>query len=124
MNENVTKKDSTPREEPTLQALVEVIEDASGITLYADLPGVPRENLDIHIDGETLTLVGTLGLALPEAMESAHAEVTLPRYRRVFSLSKELDSTKVHAELQHGVLKLRIPKAEHAQTRKIQVQAA
>ena len=125
MSEHVTKKEATPpREEPTLQALVEVIEDANGITLYADLPGVPRENLDIHIDGETLTLVGTLGLAMPETMESAHAEVTLPRYRRVFSLSKELDSTKIQAEFQQGVLKLRIPKAEHAQTRKIQVQAA
>ncbi len=129
MNENVTKQEkpsekTPPREEPTLQALVEVIEDASGITLLADLPGVPRESLDIHMDGETLTLVGTLGLTMPEAMESAHAEVTLPRYRRVFSLSKELDSTKIQAEFQHGVLKLRIPKAEHAQTKKIQVQAA
>jgi HSP20 family molecular chaperone IbpA len=45
----------------------------------------------------------------------------LPRYRRVFTLSKELDATKVAAEFKHGVLRLSIPKAEHAQPRKIQV---
>jgi HSP20 family molecular chaperone IbpA len=48
----------------------------------------------------------------------------LPRYRRVFTLSKELDSGKVEAELNQGVLKLRIPKAEHAQPRKIEVKVA
>jgi HSP20 family molecular chaperone IbpA len=54
-------------------------------------------------------------------MEASHAEVSLPRYRRVFTLSKELDREKVAAEFNHGVLKLRIPKAEHAQPRRIQV---
>lgn len=54
-------------------------------------------------------------------MEAIHAEIGLPRYRRVFTLSKELDSEKVSAELRNGVLKLRIPKAEHAQPRRIEV---
>jgi HSP20 family molecular chaperone IbpA len=54
-------------------------------------------------------------------MESGHAEVRLPRYRRVFTLSKELDSNKIAAELVNGVLTLRIPKAEHAQPRRIPV---
>lgn len=50
--------------------------------------------------------------------------MSLPRYRRTFTLSKELDSEKVTAQFQHGVLKLRIPKAEHLQPRKITVQVA
>jgi HSP20 family molecular chaperone IbpA len=54
-------------------------------------------------------------------MEATHAEVSLPRYRRVFTLSKELDTEKVGAEFTNGVLKLRIPKAQHAQPRKIEV---
>jgi HSP20 family molecular chaperone IbpA len=54
-------------------------------------------------------------------MEATHAEIGLPRYRRAFTLSKELDSEKVSAELRNGVLKLRIPKAEHAQPRRIEV---
>ena len=48
-------------------------------------------------------------------------EVGVPRYRRVFTLSKELDIAKISAELKHGVLNLRNPKAEHAQPRKIDI---
>jgi HSP20 family molecular chaperone IbpA len=54
-------------------------------------------------------------------MQASHAEVQLSRYRRVFQLSKELDADKVTAELNHGVLKLRIPKAEHAQPKKVEI---
>jgi HSP20 family molecular chaperone IbpA len=55
-------------------------------------------------------------------MEPSHADVTLSRYRRAFTLSKELDADKVSAELSNGVLRVRIPKADHAQPRKIAVQ--
>ena len=101
---------------------VDVIEDATGITLYADLPGVPRDKLNLQVEGDTLTIEAELGLDVPAGLASTHAEVQLARYRRVFTLSKELDAEKVNAELQHGVLRLRIPKAEHAQPRKVQVQ--
>jgi len=57
-------------------------------------------------------------------MEASHAEVGLARYRRVFTLSKDLDASRISAELKQGVLKLRIPKAEHAQPRRIEVQAS
>jgi HSP20 family molecular chaperone IbpA len=111
----------TARSEPNLMPPVDVVEDTGGITLYADLPGVPKDKLVLHVEADTLTIEGEVALAMPEGMESTHAEVSLPRYRRVFTLSKELDSTKVVAELNHGVLKLRIPKAEHAQARRIEV---
>ena len=107
--------------EAALLPAVDVIEDASGITLFADLPGVPRDKLNLHVEADTLTIEGEISLPTPEGMEATHVEVTLPRYRRVFTLSKELDAGKVSAELSHGVLKLRIPKAEHAQPRRIQV---
>jgi HSP20 family molecular chaperone IbpA len=103
---------------------VDVIEDANGITLYADLPGVPKDRLGLHVEADTLTIEGEVVLDMPEGMESSHAEVSLPRYRRVFTLSKELDTEKVAAVFNHGVLKLRIPKAEHAQPRRIEVRVA
>ena len=65
-----------------------------------------------------------MALAVPQGMEASHAEVQVARYRRAFTLSKELDADKVTAEFNHGVLRLRIPKAEHAQPRKIAVQVA
>jgi len=100
---------------------VNVVEDANGITLFADLPGVPKDKLGLQVEADTLTIEGEVSFAMPEGMESIHAEVSLPRYRRVFTLSKELDTEKVAAEFVNGVLTLRIPKAAHAQPRKIEI---
>jgi HSP20 family protein len=110
------------RREPALQPPVDVFEDATGITLYADLPGVPRENLHLKVDGDRLTIDAEMKLAPLEGLNASHAEVSLSRYRRTFTLSKELDADKVSAELGQGVLRVRIPKADHAQPRKIEVQ--
>ena len=104
-----------------LMPRVDVIEDKSGITLYADLAGVPKDKLTLNIEADTLTIEGEVGLDTPEGMEASHAEISLPRYRRVFSLSKELDSEKISAQFEHGVLKLNIPKAEHLQARKVEI---
>lgn len=123
-NSAVRKTAEPPREEAALMPPVDVIEDAGGITLVADLPGVPKDKLALHVEADTLTIEGEIALAVPEAMEASHAEVGLPRYRRVFTLSKELDSTKVAAEFAQGVLKLRIPKAEHAQPRRVEVKVS
>lgn len=109
------------RDESAILPPVDVVEDASGITLYADLPGVTRETLDLRVEADTLTIEGEMALHVPEGMRPSHAEVQLPRYRRVFTLSKELDPEQVSAELKHGVLKLRIPKAAHAQPRKVEI---
>lgn len=100
---------------------VDVIEDASGITLYADLPGVPKEKLHLEVDAETLIIEGQMDIRMPEGMEATHAEVSLPRFRRVFTLSKELDTGQLQAELKQGVLKLRIQKAERAKPKRIEI---
>lgn len=123
MNETTTvnKQKAGAAGEGTILPPVDVIEDSAGITLYADLPGVPRERLDIQVESDTLTISGDVVLDIPEGMEASHVEVGLPRYRRVFTLSKELDPNRVNAEFTHGVLKLRIPKAEHAQPRKVEI---
>jgi len=120
----VRKEAAASRDETTLMPPVDVIEDAAGITLYADLPGVPKDRLSLHVEADTLTIEGEVGLEVPEGMEVTHAEVGLPRYRRQFNLSRELDPEKVSAELHQGVLKLRIPKAAHAQPRRIEVTVA
>lgn len=123
-NTAVSRTSESPRDEGSLPPPVDVVEDASGITLYADLAGVAKDKLHLQVEADTLTIEGELALDLPEGMEASHAEVNLPRYRRMFTLSKELDTAKVNAEFRHGVLKLRIPKAEHAQPRRIEVKVA
>jgi HSP20 family molecular chaperone IbpA len=126
VTESKTPTPTTPaaRPEPALLPLVDVIEDATGITLYADMPGVPKDKLALRVEGDQLTLEGEMALAFPQGMEAAYAEVRRSRYQRAFTLSKELDADKVSAELSNGVLRVRIPKAAHAQPRKITVQVA
>jgi HSP20 family molecular chaperone IbpA len=118
MSESINRNTNSA---PPLMPPVDVIEDSGGITLYADLPGVPKDKLDLHVEADTLTIEGEVKLAQPEGLDATYAEVNTPRYRRVFTLSKELDPSKVSAELNNGVLKLRIPKAEHARPRRIEV---
>jgi HSP20 family molecular chaperone IbpA len=126
-NERASRTDPVRRNEPTerrdtaLIPPVDVIEDSTGITLRADLPGVPKDKLNLQVDADTLTIEGEVSFAMPEGMEASYAEVSVPRFRRVFTLSKELDTGKVSAEFKHGVLDLRIPKAEHAQPRRIDI---
>ncbi|HVY23735.1 MAG TPA: Hsp20/alpha crystallin family protein [Steroidobacteraceae bacterium] len=106
---------------PSVVPAVDVIEDANGITLYADLPGVTKDRLGLQIEQDSLVIEGNIDLPLAAGAEAYHVEVDVPRYRRVFTLSKELDAEKVSAQLVNGVLKLRIPKAEHAQPKTIKV---
>lgn len=133
-NTSVTKQDRQlpqekqdrrdDRRDVAMTPQVDVVEDANGITLLADLPGVSRDKLSVQFEADSLTIEGDVAFEMPEGMESSHAEVRLPRYRRVFSLSRELDTENTSAELKDGVLRLRIPKAAHVQPRKIEVRAA
>ena len=123
-SETSARNETTRRNEGALMPPVDVMEDSTGITLRADLPGVPKDKLNLQIEADTLTIEGEMSIATPEGMEASYAEVHVPRYRRVFTLSKELDPSKVAAELHNGVLTLRIPKAEHAQPRRIDVKVS
>ena len=102
---------------------VDVFEDAAGITLLADMPGVPKEQLELKVEGETLLIEGSVQPRTPDGMEAVYAELRAPRYRRSFALSRELDTTRIEANLKDGVLTLRIPKQAHAQPRRIAVTA-
>lgn len=110
--------------ESALMPPVDVVEDANGITLFADLPGVPREKLHLQVEGGTLTIDAELDLTLPEGLQPTHSEVGLGRFHRAFTLSAELDPASISAELSNGVLRLKIPKAEHAKPRRITISAS
>jgi HSP20 family molecular chaperone IbpA len=119
-----TPSTTTPsRPQRALAPRVDVLEDQTGITLLADLPGVSKERLELKVDGDTLLIEGSVGALTPEGQESSYAEVRLPLYRRSFTLSRELDTGRIEAKLNNGVLNLRIPKQAHAQPRRIPVQA-
>ena len=122
-NKQVAKIASQPQQQQQRSVLpgVDLFEDASGITLLADMPGVPRDKLELKVEGDTLVVEGSMQLRIPEGLETIYAEVRVLRYRRSFGLTRELDSTKIDAKLKDGVLTLRIPKQENAQPRRIAV---
>lgn len=113
--------DGDGRNQPYIVPPVDVFEDDSGITLLADIPGVSRERLGVRVDGESLTLEATASTVQPEAMELVYGEAQYPSYRRQFTLSRELDTSRIEASLKDGVLKLSIPKMEEAKPRRIDV---
>ena len=100
---------------------VDVFEDAGGITLLADMPGVHKNQLELKVEGDALLIEGGVQQLTPEGLEAVYAEVRVPRYRRSFTLSRELDTGRIEANLKDGVLTLRIPKQAHAQPRRIAV---
>lgn len=103
---------------------VDVFEDETGITLLADMPGVPKERLELKVEGDELLIEGSVQAPTPDKLEAVYAEVRVPRFRRSFTLSRELDSAHVDASLKDGVLTVRIPKQAHAQPRRIPVSGA
>ena len=115
--------DNTRQPTPIMPA-VDIWEDADGIVLKADLPGVSKENLSVGVDGETLTIEGTVRLGESPKLRDVHAEVRVARYRRTFVLGRDLDTEKIAANMTNGVLQLRIPTREAAKPRRIEVQVA
>jgi HSP20 family molecular chaperone IbpA len=109
---------------PALIPLVDVFEDAAGITLTADMPGADKETLAIDVNGDTLTIDARFNLGEPANTQPTYTEVRAPHYRRSFTLSRDLDTSRIDAVLMDGVLNLRLHKAEAARPRRIEVRAA
>jgi len=122
-SELATTNSANPSERPVAPA-VDIYEDAGGITLIADMPGVSRDRLDVRLDGDNLSIEGRVELEAPTGMRALWAEVNVPRFRRTFTLSRELDAQRIEANLKDGVLTLRVPKQAQAQPRRIAVTSA
>lgn len=100
---------------------VDIFEDDAGFTVMADLPDVSRERLNVRVDGDSLVIEGAAEAPVGGDMAMIYGEVLNPLYRRSFTLSRELDPSRIDARLDSGVLRLRIPKAEEARPRRIEV---
>jgi HSP20 family protein len=106
---------------PTIVPAIDIYEDAHGITLWADLPGVSRDRLNVHVQDGNLFIEGEASIDTPADLRLQHAELREPRFARAFSLSADFDVSKIDANLSDGVLKLSIPRREEARPRRIEV---
>ncbi|MGB7932964.1 MAG: Hsp20/alpha crystallin family protein [Gammaproteobacteria bacterium] len=109
--------------EVVLRPPVDIYEDGDGIMLMADMPGVSRERLTIEVDKDMLVLEGDARIDMSEGMEALYADVRSTRYRRSFTLSGELETGQIDANLRDGVLSVRIPKRAEVRPRRIEVRA-
>jgi HSP20 family protein len=102
-----------------LSPKVNIVARPDGYVVTADFPGVNKEGLEVSVDQNVLTLIGrrqnNLG-ATPLYRESAEAD-----FRRVFELDRSIDTAKITAKIEQGILTLTLPKAEHVKPRKISV---
>ena len=117
-------RSSSQRPEALLLPPVDIVEDATGITVTADLPGVDPKDLSLSVENRTLTIAAPLALGEANELISVYTEVRANRYRRSFELSSELDTTAIEAAFSDGVLKLWLPKLERAKPKRIEVKVA
>jgi HSP20 family molecular chaperone IbpA len=110
------------REEiPAVRPPVDIFEDAHGIMVVAEMPGVSRDRLNVQADRNTLTIEGEAVIDMPKGMEAIHADVQSTRYARSFVLSGELETDAIDAKLKDGLLTIRIPKRKEFRPRKVEV---
>ncbi len=102
---------------------VDIIEGEDRLLLIADMPGVDENSVDITLEKNILTINGTVEPEIPENHRLVSYEYGIGDYHRTFTLSDEIDREKIEATVKNGVLRLTLPKAEAAKTRKIPVKA-
>lgn len=101
---------------------VDIFEVEEGLAVVVDLPGVPKENVDVNVENGVLTIQGKV-----EAKTEGDAlwrEFDLMTYYRQFQLGEQVDQARIQADMKYGVLTIRLPKVEAAQPRKIEVNVA
>jgi HSP20 family protein len=109
-----------PTSRPFITPDVNIFETKEGYVLEAELPGVDKEGLDVTLQGNELTILGRRGGSEYQG-EPLYRESSVADYRRVFELDPAVDTTKINANIDQGVLILHLPKAEQVKPRKVTV---
>jgi len=99
---------------------VDIHETDEELTLYADLPGVRPEDLELHFEDNELTVHGRVA-PRHGTDQGVSCEYGPGDFHRVFRINEEIDASSISASLKNGVLTLRLPKSERVRPRKIDV---
>ena len=102
----------------------DIIETEEAILVVADVPGVDENSIDITLEKRVLSINGQVNPATPENFSLTYAEYGLGDFERKFTLSDEIDQDHIEATVKDGVLRLTLPKAGPAKTRRIAVRPA
>jgi HSP20 family protein len=97
-----------------------VLENTDGYTLEVEMPGVSKENLEMWVENNELTILGRRSMPSVEG-NLIHRESCSENFRRSFELDPSIDAGKISAKIEQGVVTLTLPKAEQVKPRKIAV---
>ena len=100
---------------------VDIYETQDGLWLWADMPGVDENSLEVHVADNVLSIEGRVALQEYDNLNPVYTEYNVGNYSRRFSLSNEIDAEHIKARMTNGVLALELPKAERAKPRRIAV---
>lgn len=122
MNATMQKDTRTTAERSTqfVSPEVNIYETKDGYVLEIEMPGVNKEGLEITLEGNEITITGRRQTE-PVPGEALSHESHNADYRRVFELDPAIDTAKVSARMDQGVLTLSLPKSERVKPRKISV---
>jgi|ERR1043166_1269667 HSP20 family protein len=104
---------------------VDLYEDRDHLVLKAEIPGMKKEDIEISLHGDVLTLSGERKEEEEwEKAETYRAERFLGKFQRTFTLPVTVDASKVQASYKDGILTVTLPKAEEAKPKQIEVKVA
>jgi len=109
------------KDEPVIKPLVAVHEDENNYFLSANLPGVKKENIQLKIEDAALIIAGKIDTVENENRKCLFAEIPIASYYRRFNLAETIDSTKIEASNDNGVLLVKLPKIESVKPRIISI---
>lgn len=105
----------------TWAPVVDAYEDEGNIVLMAELSGMKREDMDIEVTQDTLTIRGERKRETEEDKNYVRVERPYGPFARTFAINVPIDTTKVKASYKDGILEITIPKAEETKPKKIEV---
>jgi HSP20 family molecular chaperone IbpA len=102
---------------------VDLVDTPEAVVLWADLPGVDENTIDVTLEKDTLTLKATIESPVFEGMKPLLREFAVGDFQRTFTISDEISREDIDATVTQGVLKLVLPKTKKAAMQKVTVKA-
>lgn len=105
---------------------INIYASADAYTFTAIVPGLKADDVTIEVEGNTIKLSGETiapAISADEKVRTLRSEIGFGKFNRSFELPDDIDATKIDANLENGLLTVRVPKAEAVKPRSIKVQA-
>lgn len=100
----------------------DIHESADALFITMDMPGVRKDDVDIHIENNVLTITGSIDFSNYEDLKPIYTEYNVGNYTRSFNLSSKISKDDISAKMVDGVLALHLPKVKEATVKKIEIQ--